>query len=958
MAKVPKYTYKNIKNSLCEIDEILKIHIHTFSDKEKQNFIKYLNNDSNFRLTKEQYLVLKSIFNDGDNGSLKSEELGFVESHGDYISLTYSEIEAESFYLSLITPIRIFNLKGTSPDKRKEPVLKVLISNFPYITFETKNKIIEALVNLISNDNCGVVSLEYLFLTIQLILSSKKQQQNIESLLILEDQIKEYINSRNFNSICGEFFKIMVNVPNIEYLIGLDVSNYIIDCIEKEEKEDEDELNIYLVLLLYSRWDTSLSCFVKKYKKQIIDSICKDNNQVVFLESFSMKKERFSSILSLLIDNGQLDFHFFLSIAVFLHCLSENSPTDNLILIFQRTRIGYDVLVQLFILMKKEFPTLIKRQHISDFVDGTLFPQLKLIPKNSQPKIKTVLRIDEDQYINQLGQDEYKLFELYKISFELMIVKDVSYDDVEFILEDYLFHNIEKSKVKQSFIKEKLHYLIQVLNINSINRYLLPLFKEKCEKSQTYQLKLKYYSIAPSFSSSASNFNSTSSSIEPIFQDVLIKDIIFHYVECKSTTFFQKLQLSLVCKKFSSIVKSIINHSKNNPIAITNFKFLNRTRDFVQTISSTSKLLFTPSLVKNLKINVGILENENSKTFNILEKFESLETLQLIYYHEPLIQTLTYLNWRLSKPNNKLKKITFYFNEADNEDFGSNIECVQILKNKFGKKVEILIETNYLVYVQDLMTSSGGYKIKVSDFNKLSLPFFSYFEEGFLKSPGATSIKKLCLKYESGDSPNIIRYLKKHYSLLGWKNTTPGELPFQLLESLEFQLYEPHSSYFNVLSESLKFFGNKITSNLKEIIISKNKLEIGSIKHHIEIVLKLISNNPQYSNISKVTAINFFSGDQPHWKSINSHSFVQSICNENSSYTIEFFRLPSQLTVSSGGNKRKFGEIEPTILSNQNNDDSDDFDIDFQSEDELDAILDYVNESEDYHSDVDHDDDD
>ncbi|KAK5580784.1 hypothetical protein RB653_000808 [Dictyostelium firmibasis] len=727
----------------------------------------------------------------------------------------------------------------------------------------------------------------------------------------------------------------MLVVENITYRIGLDVSNYIIGCIEKDGKEEDedDSLNIYLVLLLYNRWDTSLSCYQKKYKKKIIDSICKENNQMIFLDGFSIKKKQFSSILSLLIDNGQLDFPFFVAIAHFLNSSSENRPTENLISIFEDTRIGYDVLVQLIILMKKEFPTLIKSQDVSDFVTNILFRQNLFIPKFLRFKIKTVFRIDEDQYINQLGQDEFNLLGLYNKYFGYLIVKDRNdSDDIEFFLKDYLFHNIEKSKVKQLFIKEKLHYLIQILNINSINRYLLPLFKEKCEKSQTYQLKLKYYSIAPSFSSSASNFNSTSPSIEPIFEDVLIKDIIFHYVECKSTTFFQKLQLSLVCKKFSSIVKSIINHSKNNPIAITNFKFLNRTRDFVQTISSTSKLLFTPSLVKNLKINIAISENKDFKTFNILEKFESLETLQLIHYHEPLNQTFTFLNWRLSKPNNKLKKITFIFNEIIGEKFCSVIQSFKFLKNKFGKKVEILIETNDLIYIQDLIMDSlsGGLNIKVKDFNKLSVPLFSYFEEGFVKSPGATSIKKLCLIVESlnGDSENIIRYLKKHYSLLGWKNTTPGELPFQLLESLELQIYHPNSIRYCDLFEIFKFFGNKITSNLKEIIISKHTYITMDVKRYLEITFKLISNNPQYSNISKITVNNFFSHNQAHWKSINSHSFVQSFCNENSSFTIEFFRLPPQLTLSSGGNKRKFGEIEPTaILSNQNNDDSDHFKI-------------------------------
>ncbi|KAM9976876.1 hypothetical protein ACTFIR_010723 [Dictyostelium discoideum] len=479
---------------------------------------------------------------------------------------------------------------------------------------------------------------------------------------------------------------------------------------------------------------------------------------------------------------------------------------------------------------------------------------------------------------SKIGLDfSIQLITLLKKEFPRLI-KRINYQIVyQMILK---FYDIDKSNVKKSFIKEKFNYLIQVLNINSINHYLLPIFREKCENSEIYKLKSNYFSTITFSSSNNNNINLK-------LQDTLVKEIIYYYVECKSTTIFQKLQLSLVCKKFNSFVKSFINDSNQIPIHVSlsssspssstsstsSTSSSSIDKSIIENQNDSSFLLFTPSLIKNLKLNIFFGDYYLNQ---LLDEFESLEKLHLVLSKSTYPYTFEYLMYRLSKPQNKLKKITITFNEIpDYKDY------IPLLKNKYSKEVEILIEIESICFsIQDFikLEPSNLYPFDIGDFNEFLFDSHDYHFQDITTTTTTTTFED----YNVGDfSENL---------MIPFNNTKTGELPFHILESLEFEICNVRYCTYRIIFELLTLFANKISSNLKEIIISKERLQHGSIKHQTQVILKLISNNPHYNSISKVTVKNFFSSSQEHWDSINSHSFSQSPFN--SSNTIEFIRQP------------------------------------------------------------------
>ncbi|KAM9960014.1 hypothetical protein ACTFIW_007247 [Dictyostelium discoideum] len=907
---------------LTEIDIILKKE----SLDTKLDFLSYFKNDSRF-LTKEHYLIIKSgiesIFGNLNSirGEIKLEFFNFIVNHGNYISLTHSESEVESFYLSLLKPISVVDTKFPY-HKLLSNTLGPLSSNYHYFSFELKNKIIKGLVYNITNSDCeGFFIINYLFFTIKLILSSKQQQQkqqqqqqHKEYLLNEENKIKEFINSETFKKI---IVRELTFEDKIKKYLTFDVLKYLFDSIQQNSE-------LYSLFLHYLKRGERLPINLKTYKKEIIESICKDENGLIFpTDNYPWKKEKISSILSLLVDNGELNLNVFKSLLNYLNDLyNDIDPQISIFEILNKeSKIGLDFSIQLITLLKKEFPRLIKRKKISEFVN-------KL--SNRMPndfKVISVFRICEDQFINQLGQDEYILLEMYNTYFNYIIEgkESNSYYDIEFLLEDYLFYDIDKSNVKKSFIKEKFNYLIQVLNINSINHYLLPIFREKCENSEIYKLKSNYFSTITFSSSNNNNINLK-------LQDTLLKEIIYYYVECKSTTIFQKLQLSLVCKKFNSFVKSFINDSIQIPIHVSLSSSSSTSssssisssidKSIIENQNDLSFLLFTPSLIKNLKLNIFFGDYYLNQ---LLDEFESLEKLHLVLSKSTYPYTFEYLNYRLSKPQNKLKKITISFNEIpDYKDY------IPLLKNKYSKEVEILIEIESICFtIQDFikLEPSNLYPFDIGDFNEFLFDSHDYhfqditttttFEDYIVGKCNIKNLKLLIDDYIGDFSENL---------MIPFNNTKTGELPFHILESLEFEICNVQYCTYRIIFELLTLFANKISSNLKEIIISKERLQPGSIKHQTQVILKLISNNPHYNSISKVTVRNFFSSSQEHWDSINSHSFSQSPIN--SSNTIEFIRQPP-LPISSNSTKRKFNEIEPIInnISNQNyhDDDYDEF---------------------------------
>ncbi|KAN0041567.1 hypothetical protein ACTFIV_004111 [Dictyostelium citrinum] len=876
-----------------EIEVVLKKDFLNYPYQKKLYFLKYLKKVTTV-LTKEHYLIIKrgfeSHFNDLNPSEIPKIVFDFMAIHIHYFYLTHSESEVESFYLSLLKPIIVVDSLYKKPSLSH--TLYVLGSNQHCFTLELTNKIVKVLIDNITNYDLdeSFFVVEYLFLTIKLILSSKQQQQqqqqqSKEFLLKEENKIKEYVNSETFKTKIIKELKLTAQSQPLE---TFDVSSYIFESIQQQNTD------LYSLLLYYEKWYSCLPPCLKTYKNQIIESICKDKNGMIFPKNFSLKKEKFSSILSFLIDYGQFSFNIFTPL---LHCLNQlninkTSTSNYLFEIFRDEEIsmGYDIVIQFMVLLKKEFPALINRKQISYCV-RFLFSN----PSEYDTKLKSVLRICEDKFINQLGQDEYMLFEIYSKHLDFILKgHQTSSPEIEFLLEDYIFYNIEKSTIKKSLIKKKFNYFIQVLNINSINRYLLPIFREKCEGSKIYQLKLNI----SSFSSSSSFFK-----INPILQNTLLKEIIYHYVECKSTTIFQILQLSLVSKKTFSFVKSFINDSTNFLIAFSDFLSMGIISPHQQNISSL--LLFNPSLIKNLKINIC---TENLIPKQLLDSCESLEKLHLVYNEKLWPHTFEYLNYRLSNPQNKLKKITItYPKKSIWFDIHIFQKGIQFLINKYGKEIEISIEIDYLL----IKTSSVP--LKISGYNRLTTQI-----EDLNEIVNNLSAKNLELQIINDYGSHGTRILNEIDSI-----KCVDELSLQLLESLEFKIIDfEHSCGYDVLLRLLDFFGNIITSNLKEIIISKKKTKPESIKFQTQVLLKLISNDPRFNNVEKVTVKNFYSPSFPHWKSINSHSFLQSPFSSNS---IEFIRKPQQFTITSNSNKRKFNEIEPLNLSNQNNDDDDEF---------------------------------
>ncbi|KAM9953797.1 hypothetical protein ACTFIR_008891 [Dictyostelium discoideum] len=179
-----------------------------------------------------------------------------------------------------------------------------------------------------------------------------------------------------------------------------------------------------------------------------------------------------------------------------------------------------------------------------------------------------------------------------------------------------IFKSIENSPIKFKFFQSKLNYLLLILDIGTIDQFILPIFKTQCHNSIIYLNK----SITPLLNNDNNNKNNNNNN-NPIIPYYLINNILFWVINDKDTWLFQKFKISLVCKKFFKIVSNLLNYSATGIPFNCYYYYYGLERQGLKKYS-----LLEPIISNNLSIKVNHILRPD---YFILSVFKSLKTLEL-----------------------------------------------------------------------------------------------------------------------------------------------------------------------------------------------------------------------------------------------------------------------------------------------------------------------------------------